>query len=271
MDHSNDIAKAGGNICGLCCTRITNLSVSFGKTEILNDINLHIHCGELTAFIGPNGAGKSTLLKAILGEIKHSGKMEFLDMKGNRTGNPLMGYVPQHLDFDKSSPVSVVDLFMSCLTNTSAWLVKSNQRREQITESLKVVQGEHLIDKGIGDLSGGELQRVMLALALVPLPDLLLLDEPVSKIDQNGLEMFYKIVSDLRNNYDMSIILVSHDFNLVHQYADRVVLINKTLELNGKPEEVFNDDKLTKVFRNMLFKKQNASSAKQISKDDKET
>ena len=259
MNHSGEIFPNNGNSCGLCCTKIVNLNVNYGSTEILRDINLHIHCGELTALIGPNGAGKSTLLKAILGEIKHSGKMEFLDMKGDHTGNPLIGYVPQHPDFDKSSPVSVIDLFTACLTNIPVWLIKFKQIRKQVSDSLKVVQGEHLIDKRLGNLSGGELQRVLLALALVPLPDLLLLDEPVSGIDQSGMELFYAIVSQLRKNYDMSIILVSHDLNLVAKYADRVALINKTVEASGSPEEIFNDEILLKTFGTMWIKQRGDS------------
>jgi zinc transport system ATP-binding protein len=101
----------------------------------------------------------------------------------------------------------------------------------------------------LGALSGGELQRVLLALALDPVPDLLLMDEPVSGIDQNGLQMFYETVSDLRENYDLSIILVSHDLNLVAQYADRVVFLNnKTVESCGSPKEVFNDKKVVEIF-----------------------
>ncbi len=253
--HSNEpLFQNNGNTCGLCCTKIKNLSVTYGNTEILNDINLHIHCGELTALIGPNGAGKSTLLKAMLGEIKHSGKMEFQDMKGINTGHPLIGYVPQHLDFDKSSPISVLDLFTSCLTNSPVWLFKQKRIRRQTENSLKIVQGEHLINKRLGNLSGGELQRVMLALALVPLPDLLLLDEPVSGIDQKGLELFYDIVCDLRKNYDMSVILVSHDLNLVAKHADRIVLLNKTIQAVGTPQEVLNNEDLSKVFGNIWFK-----------------
>ena len=259
--HENDkqgfierICGSEKDFCGLCCTKIENLNVTGGKTEILKDINLHIHCGELTAIIGPNGAGKSTLLKAILGEIKHSGKMDFLDMKGDRTGKPLIGYMPQHLDFDKSSPVSVIDFFTASLTDLPVWFMKFKKIRGEINEALKVVQAEHLMDKRLGNLSGGELQRILLALALAPLPDLLLLDEPVSGIDQSGLELFYSIVSDLRHSYDMSVILVSHDFDLVARYADRVVLINKTVQACGKPEEILSDDKnLSKAFGKVWF------------------
>jgi zinc transport system ATP-binding protein len=117
-----------------------------------------------------------------------------------------------------------------------------------VEESLSRVKAEHLIKRRLGALSGGELQRVLLALALDPVPDILLLDEPVSGIDHNGLEMFYNTVSDLRNNYDLSIILISHDLDLVYRYADRVVLLNKTVLENGKPKDVFRSENFYEVF-----------------------
>ena len=246
--------NSGCNSCGFCCTKIENFSVTSGKTEILRNVNLHIHCGELTAIIGPNGAGKSTLLKAVLGEVNYSGKMEFLDMKGDRTGKPLIGYVPQHLEFDKSSPVSVIDLFTAALSDLPVWLIKFKQIRNEIHRALTVVQADHLIDKNIGQLSGGELQRILLALALAPMPDLLLLDEPVSGIDQSGLELFYSIVSEIRHNFDISIILVSHDLKLVAQYADRIVLLNKTILAIGRPNEVLTEENLSDAFGLIWFK-----------------
>jgi len=242
------------NSCGLCCTKIKNLEVAYGETKILDNIDIHIHCGELTAIVGPNGAGKSTLLKALLGETKHSGKMEFTDNKGLHTGHPIIGYVPQSLDFDKTSPISVLDVFTACLTNNPIWIFKQKEIRLKTEDSLKIVQGEHLINKKLGTLSGGELQRVMLALALVPQPDLLLLDEPVSGIDQKGLELFYDIVCELRKNFDMSIILVSHDFNLVAKHADRVILLNKSVQAVGTPEEVLTAECLSKAFGQIWFK-----------------
>jgi len=232
----------------LCCTKIENFSVMLGNKNIFQNVNLHIHCGELTALIGTNGSGKSTLLKAILGEVNHSGTLEYLDEKGARTGHPLIGYVPQYLNFDPSTPTSVFDLFMACLTQIPSWLVAPRHVRNRVLQSLEKVKAGHLIDRRLGALSGGELQRIMLALALEPIPDLLLLDEPVSGIDKNGLELFYAIVSDLRKNYDLSIILVSHDLDLVAHYADRVVLLNGTIICNGSPEEVFADQRTRKIF-----------------------
>ena len=241
------------NLCSkLCCTKIENFGVSFGAAKIFDNVNVHIHWGELTAIIGKNGAGKSTLLKAILGEVKHSGELKYMDEKGVHTGHPCIGYVPQYLNFDVGTPTSVLDLFNSCLTRQPSWLGYSKKIRKRVSDDLKRVKAEHLIDRRLGALSGGELQRVLLALALDPIPDLLLLDEPVSGIDQNGLELFYDMVSELRRKNDLSIILISHDFDLVCRYADRVILLDGTVICNGTPEEVFNNEQTRKIFKSVF-------------------
>lgn len=234
---------------GLCCTKINHFGVKLSGIEILKDVNLHIHCGDLTAIIGPNGAGKSTLLRAMLGEISHTGELQFLDAKNQGTTRPFMGYVPQKLDLDSSSPTSVLDLFAAAHTNIPIWFSSPNKIRERVRDSLARTQAEYLINKRLGELSGGELQRVLLALALDPIPHILLLDEPVSGIDQKGLELFYETVSVLRDSYDLSIILVSHDLNLVAEYADRVAFVNnKTIECCGTPQEVFSNEKVIQTF-----------------------
>jgi zinc transport system ATP-binding protein len=240
--------ECSNNCCGLCCTKIENFNVTIGKKRILRDINLHIHCGELTAIIGPNGAGKTTLLKTIIGEVKHKGSIKFVDAKGIRGGMPLIGYVPQHLNFDASTPTSVIDLFSACNSRIPACVKINKKFYQKVYENLSKVKAEHLIDRRIGALSGGEMQRVLLALALEPIPDLLLLDEPVSGIDQNGLDLFYNTVSELREKYDLSIILVSHDLDLVFKYADRVVLLKEEILCNGTPLEVFTNDKMVETF-----------------------
>lgn len=247
MSYSVIIKKAQRESCGLCCTKLKNLGVTIGKTEILRDIDLHIHCGEITALVGPNGAGKTTLLKAILGEISHTGELSFLDAEDCRR-NPVVGYVPQRLDFDHGSPISVLDLFSACLSSWPVCLGHSRRLREQASASLAGVQADHLFDRRLGDLSGGELQRVLLALALDPSPDLLLLDEPVSGIDVQGKELFYNLVSNLRLQYDMSIILVSHDWSLVSRYADRIVLLDRTVQCSGTPQEVFSNEKILRTY-----------------------
>lgn len=238
-----------GDDCNkLCCTKIENFSVKVGQLEIFTDVNLHIHCGQLTAIIGPNGAGKSTLLKAILGVVPHTGSLNYVDAKGEHTGHPVIGYVPQYLDFDVSAPTSVMDIFMACLTDKPVWLCSGKFLRERVLKGLSRVKAGHLIDRRLGALSGGELQRVLLALALDPLPDLLLLDEPVSGVDRNGLELFYEIVSELREKEDIAIILISHDLNLVARHADQVVLMDKGVIMHGSPEQVFKDQRTKEIF-----------------------
>lgn len=232
------------NACGLCCTRLEGFGVSIGKTEILKDINIHIHCGELTALIGPNGGGKTTLLKAILGEIPHTGAIKFLDAREQKSRKPVVGYVPQRLDFDWGAPVSVLDLFAASLSARPACLGYSRKLRQRVLSGLDRVQAGHLLTRRLGDLSGGEMQRVLLALALDPGPDLLLMDEPVSGVDARGRELFYQLVFDLRLQYDLSIILVSHDLDMVARYADRVVLLNRTVLTTGLPAKVLTNEKL---------------------------
>jgi len=111
-----------GSACGLCVTEISHFSVNLRGKCILNDINLRIHCGQLTALVGPNGAGKTTLFKAILGEIPHEGGLEFLDSAGNRSAKPRIGYVPQRLNFDINSPITVGDLFLAALGQMPVFL-----------------------------------------------------------------------------------------------------------------------------------------------------
>ena len=234
---------------------LKNLGFSFGEGWIFRNLNLEIQQGDFIAVIGANGAGKSTLLKAVLGEVKHSGNLAYVDAKGERTGNPLIGYVPQHLNFDITMPITVLDLFNVCLSNEPTWLNVSKNIKTKVNELLIKVKAEHLINRKLGALSGGELQRVLLALALQPVPDLLLLDEPVSGIDKNGLDLFYNIVSDLRMKHDLSIILVSHDFNLVSKYADRVILLNKTIVANDSPQVVFASTAVQETFGLYVEKK----------------
>ena len=97
-----------------CCTRVEDFGVSYGTFDVFSHVNLHFHCGELTAIIGPNGAGKSTLLRAILGEVPHTGHIRFVDAEGRHTGRPVIGYVPQYLRLDVSAPTTVNEIFLYC-------------------------------------------------------------------------------------------------------------------------------------------------------------
>ena len=235
--------------CGhLCCTKIEDFAVSFGRVEIFSGVNIHVHCGQLTALIGPNGAGKSTLLRAILGEVPHKGRLSYADAAGRRTGQPVIGYVPQYLRLDVSAPTTVLDLFMACMTHRPVWLFPARRYRVRVIEKLARVRAEHLVDRRLGALSGGELQRVLLALALDPMPNLLLLDEPVSGVDQSGLALFYDIVGQLRAQEDLAILLISHDLGMVARHADKVVLMDHGIAAAGTPSEVFASPHMERIF-----------------------
>lgn len=252
-----DEMKQQSAACGLHCIKMQEIGVTIGKTKIIEHINLHIHCGRLTVIIGRNGAGKSTLIKAILGEIAHEGKIEFNDMKNNRMPDLSIGYVPQHLNIEKNTPTSVYDMFASYISNIPVFLRKSKKVYQKVYEQLKLFEAQGLIDKQVCDLSGGELQRVLLSIACTPVPNLLLLDEPVSGVDRNGMELFYKNIDMLKKNYDLALILVSHDLDLVERYADYVILLDKTIIKEGTPQEVLNSKEFCDVFgksRNKLVK-----------------
>ena len=234
--------------CGLCRIELKDVSVTVGGEQLLKDVDLHIHCGELTALVGPNGAGKTTLIRALLSQLPYSGAIRHMDALGRDFPKVKIGYVPQQLPFDKDMPVTVCDLITSTLTKRPVWLGISKKCREQAMEALRAAQAEKLIDRRLGALSGGELQRVLLAMALLPLPDLLVLDEPVSGVDQNGLSLFLQLVCRLKEQHHMAILLVSHDWELVRRYADRAALLEKSILYDGTPDEVFASEEFRRAF-----------------------
>lgn len=234
--------------CGLCRIEVDDLSVVRDGQTLLHDVNLHVHCGELTALIGTNGAGKTTLIRALLEEIPFTGTVRHLTQDGKPAAAVRTGYVPQQLEFDRSSPVTVLDFMAAALSRRAVWLGVSKRMRGTALEALSRTECEKLADRRLGALSGGELQRVLLALALCPQPDLLILDEPVSGVDQNGLESFYQTVAALRSHNHMAVLLVSHDLDVVRRYADHVVLMQGTVLRQGRPKDVFDSPEFDQVF-----------------------
>ena len=237
-----------GGSCGhSCCLRVENLSVKIGNDDILKGVNLHVHCGEMVALIGPNGAGKSTFLKAVLGQREYEGTIAFSE-PGQRSKKPRIGYVPQSPAFDPSDPVSVADLFACCMSKRPAFLGLGKTMKETVPECLERVHGEELIHKRIGTLSGGELQRVLLALALEPMPNILILDEPLSGVDVEGMETLMDMLDEIRKSYDLSILMTTHDFSMLHRYANQVVLIDHGVKIQGTPETVLNSPEFHQAF-----------------------
>lgn len=234
--------------CGFHCIKVNHLGVRFNEQTVLEDVNLHVHCGSFHAIIGKNGAGKSTLIRAMLDDIPHTGSIEFRDTKDGKMQKLKIGYVPQSVNIEKNTPVSVYDLLASFESGYPVFLPKRKKLDEKIKNSLKIFEAEDLIDRQVCNLSGGQLQRVLLSLAIMDEPNLLLLDEPVSGIDKNGMARFYKTMDYLKRHYDLAIILISHDLDYVARYADHVVLLDKTVLKQGSPKEVFESSAFASVF-----------------------
>lgn len=232
---------------GLCCLELRDVGVAMGTDELLHDVSFHLHCGEIVALIGPNGAGKSTLFKTILGQLPHTGSIGFHRSDGEKR-RPIIGYVPQSPAFDQGDPVSVLDFFAAAVSDWPVFLPIPAALRERVRTCLARTHAEALLEKRLGSLSGGELQRVLMALALEPIPHILILDEPLSGVDVEGEKQLLDMLDELRRTYDLSILLSTHDFATLEQYADKVILLQNTVLKAGGPEEVLSSTEFQRVF-----------------------
>ena len=236
------------NHCGLHCLKIKHITVRTSGQTLVEDVSLHAHCGEITAVIGRNGAGKSTLFKAILGEIPHEGEVVFTGHNGTPSKRrPRIGYVPQSLNLDEGNPASVMDIAVAYTSRWPAFLPVPGRIRARLKKHFARFDAADLLDKQAGRLSGGEWQRVLLAIATHPHPDMLVLDEPVSGVDTAGLAKFYELLEQLRKQ-DMVILIISHDLAFVRAHADRVVLLDGRVVAKGAPADVFTSDAFREAF-----------------------
>ena len=251
VENNNSHKSSIEESCDKCCTYINAVSVSYNGIKAVDNIDFKFYCGELTAIIGPNGGGKSSILKAILGEIEFTGNISFHSESGN-VERPRIGYVPQNVSIQADSPISVVDLMLISQGYLSAWIYTSKRKKNEMIDLLSVVSAENLAHRRIGELSGGELQRVLLACSLNPIPDLLLLDEPVSAVDINGMEVFYEIICNLRKKFHISVLLVTHDINAIVPHADNMILLNKKIYAMGTPIEVLKHKEFKKQMAGIL-------------------
>ena len=240
-----------------CCLKLEGLSVQLQGDSILEDVSFHLHCGEIAALIGPNGAGKSTLFRSILGQMDHRGSITFSPARGPAIRlddapasgmRPLVGYVPQSPGFDRGDPVSVLDFFTAATAKWPVWLPVPRKYRDRAAACLARVHGEDLLDRPMGALSGGQLQRVLLALALEPVPHILILDEPLSGVDIEGEHQLLDMLDELRTQYDLSIFLSTHDFATLSHFADKVILLNRRVLKSGSPDEVLSSPEFYQTF-----------------------
>ncbi len=207
---------------------IENLNFSYGAARVLEQINLSIMPGEFIGLVGPNAGGKSTLLKLILGLLEpQTGRIEVLGQTPRRAARRV-GYVPQFPNFARDFPISVVEVVaLGCLSGSAIWSQRRAADRAAAQQALAEVEALDLATRRLGTLSGGQLQRVLLARALVSAPEMLILDEPTANIDQRVEGEIFNLLATL--NQRLTIIVVSHDIAFISAYVSRVACLNRTL------------------------------------------
>lgn len=226
--------------------KVENLSVSFDRNQVIKNLNLSVNKGDAVAVVGPNGAGKSVFFRALLGLLPYSGLIAWLP-------GVKIGYVPQRFSIDREMPLSVGE-----------FLKFKNKDRTKTVEMLKIVGigaehsrdpehqsrhiKEHVLNQRLGWLSGGQLQRILIAWTLLDNPDVLLFDEPTAGIDIGGEETIYNLLKKLHIERKMTILLISHDLNIVYKYADTVLCINKEMICYGVPSAVLDPSALAKLY-----------------------
>ena len=230
---------------------IHNLGVELGGRPVLDGVNADLMRGQITALIGMNGSGKTTLLRTLVKEVPYTGRIEFHCGHDHRQPTPEhVGYVPQKLRIEANLPLTVADLLGLALLRRPLFLGIGRRNRKRMEELLaRVWLGAEFLDRPVEKLSGGELQRVLLALALEPQPELLLLDEPAAGIDFQHAEPFYKLLANLNSQTGVTVLLVSHDLSVVNRHAHHVLcLTDGRVQCQGPPQETLTQDAILRTF-----------------------
>lgn len=222
------------------------LNLSLGNTSILEDIDFKIKAGEIHCLIGPNGGGKTSLIRSLLGQMPHSGTISISNQKDNNK-KPKTGYVPQFLEFDKTVPITVYDFMAIVCQRKPAFLGIDRTRRKSIDNALDRVGLIGKRERKLGSLSGGERQRVLFAQALIPTPELLVLDEPMAGMDKVGNEVFEKIVTE-SSQAGTTVVWIHHDIEQVRRIADTVTCINRRVLFHGPVDQVMTEDSIKSMF-----------------------
>lgn len=217
---------------------VNDLSVRFGNFPALDHVSFSIEKQEIIAVIGPNGSGKTTLLKAILGLIPYDGEIKIFG-KNTPQVLPLLGYVPQHFAFEKTFPLTVEEFVnLTC----------RKPEKLPFGGALHAVGMAELKDKLIGELSGGQLQRVLIAHAMLHQPKILFLDEATSGIDIEGLADFYSTIQRLNREHGVTVMMVSHEISMVYKFTDRIICLNRDLISHGETKTALTKEVLKKLY-----------------------
>jgi zinc transport system ATP-binding protein len=221
--------------------QIEGLNVELGGQSVLSDIHMHITEGEIAFIIGPNGGGKTTLVKTIMGLIQgRSGSIKIFG-KTNTASQVArtIAYVPQYAVVDRTFPITVYEMLEVTYKKLSP---------SQITKALVEMEMRDYANQKIGNLSGGEFQRVLIARALLNRPKILILDEPTNNLDAKTQERLFRLVKKLNKKLNLTTIVITHDINIISSVAQRVICINRRLECSGVPHEIMTPEVLRKVY-----------------------
>jgi zinc transport system ATP-binding protein len=219
------------------------VSLTLGRTMILDSVGFQVRPGSIHALVGPNGGGKSSLIKTLLGQTPHQGR---LSLEWPTTHGPI-GYVPQALEFDRGLPMTVDDFMAAMCQRRPAFLGVSKHYAAAIGDALERVGLQDKRKRRMGALSGGERQRVLLAQGLIPAPQLLVLDEPMSALDEAGIQVFERLLNDWRMA-GITVLWIEHDLEAVARLADRVTGLNRRVLFDATPDQALTPDRLLTLF-----------------------
>ena len=224
-------------------------SLSFGDTSVWKDLTLSVAKGEFIAVIGANGSGKTVLLKAILGQLPlSSGEIELLGKPVGK-GSRQIGYIPQHRQSDSGLPLRARDLLRMGLDGHRFGLpLRSSKTSKKVSEMLAAVGAIEIANVPIGQLSGGQLQRIRVAQAVIDKPQLILADEPLSALDLKQQSLVAELINKQRQQNGAAVLFVTHDVNPVLDYIDRVLYLANGQFRIGTPDEVLRSDVLSQLY-----------------------